>query len=1064
MSKSTRIAGLLFLSGFCALVYQTVWLRELRLIMGASTPATATVLAIFMGGLGIGGLFLGKRADRVKMPLAFYAKLEAGIAVLSAITPFILHAGRSVYLGLGGTLMLGMFIGTVVRMVISVLVFIGPTFLMGGTLPAAARAARSMVDVSNKNLALLYGANTLGAVAGVVLSTFYLLEILGNRRTLWIASLINVFVFVLARSMSRKIEAGNDAEGVTERRSMVKTDEPLPRGVIVSAPGWFILMAATISGLVFFLMEIVWYRMLGPIMGGTTFTFGTILAVALLGIGIGGILYSLKPNRLPSLSSFAWTCALEALFLIIPYAFGDMIAESALALRTFGIFGFWGYVAGWAFIAMVVVFPVSIIAGYQFPLLISLLNPQDERFAWKIGITYGFNTAGSIAGSLLGGFGLLPILTAPGAWKLAAVVLAALSLVTFLIAFRKRPAALLSPAPAAFLVIAALSVVLSFSEGPTAVWRHSGIGAGRSYMLAEKTPLNQYQRWKTEIKEGIIREWDGVESSVALSNIGGISFLVNGKADGHSIVDAGTQIMAGLIASLLHDNPKSSFVIGLGTGSTAGWLAAVPSMERVDVAEIEPVIKKVAEVCEPVNHEAMKNPKISVIVGDGREIIMSSARKYDIIFSEPSNPYRAGISSLFTLDFYRSVASRLNHDGIFVHWVQAYEIDADSIWTIYTTLTEVFPYVESWHTSVGDITLVASMEPFQFNIQKLRGRIAAQPYRDALRYAWHVDSLEGFMARRIAGSELAQKIHSLPVKTVNTDDQNHLEFDFARSVGTVRNFSAEQIYVEGRKFEDFHGVFANSDVDLTEVERRRLKMFPFALRDKSRIKAEEESIKTRFDQALSTEDWSTARQILRSNSDRLPFNTNRALLPIVFIESNDPAADKAIADHRKYSPEDAIALTALYNVKKQQWDQALTASLEFISMLRKNPWPSVMVVDRLFLQFPVIAKNAEGGTGKLMEALLESPFAVYVYDTQRYLAAFTLAKSDVRNNHCTTLKKQRYYFIAGNLEYLKYLYACKDNDEVMEKRIAEQMDQITEGQSKSFVQMMEYLSYKAQKK
>lgn len=1064
MSKSVRIAGLLFLSGFCALVYQTVWLRELRLIMGASTPATATVLAIFMGGLGLGGLFLGKRADRVKMPLAFYAKLEAGIAVLSAITPFILDAGRSVYLGFGGTLVLGMFMGTVVRMVISVFVFIGPTFLMGGTLPAAARAARSMADVSNKNLALLYGANTLGAVAGVVLSTFYLLEILGNRRTLWIACLINVFVFVLARSQSRKIEAGNDAEVVTEQRSMVKTDEPLPHGTLVSAPGWFILMAATVSGLVFFLMEIVWYRMLGPIMGGTTFTFGTILAVALLGIGIGGILYSLKPNRLPSLSSFAWTCALEALFLIIPYALGDRIAEAALALRTFGVFGFWGYVAGWAFIAMVVVFPVSIIAGYQFPLLISLLNPQDERFAWKIGLTYGFNTAGSIAGSLLGGFGLLPLLTAPGAWKLTAVLLAALSLVTILIAFRKRAAALLSPAPAALFVIAALPVVLSLSEGPTAAWRHSGIGAGRSYMLAEKTPFSQYQIWKREIKEGIIREWDGVESSVALSNIGGIAFLVNGKSDGHALNDAGTQIMAGLIAALLHDNPKSSFVVGLGTGSTAGWLAAVPSMERVDVAEIEPVIKKVAEACEPVNHEAPKNPKISVIVGDGREIIMSSARKYDIIASEPSNPYRAGISSLFTLDFYRSVASRLNPYGIFVHWVQAYEIDAGSIWTIYTTLTEVFPYVETWHTSGGDITLLASMEPFQFDIQKLRSRIVSQPYSDALRYAWHVDSLEGFLARRIAGSELAHKIHSLPVKTVNTDDQNHLEFDFARSVGTVRNFSAEQIYVEGRKFEDFHGVFANSDVDLTEVERRRLKMVPFALRDKSRIKEEEGNIKARFDQALPVEDWSAARQILRANGDRLPFNTNRALLPIVFIESNDPAADKTIADHGKYSPEEAIALTALYNVTKKQWDQALAVSLEFIAMLRKNPWPSVLVVDRLFSRFPVIAKNTEGGTGKLMDALLESPFAVYVYDKQRYLAAFILAKSDTGNDYCAILKKQRYYFNAGNLEYLKFLYECKNNDQSMEKRIAKEMDQITEGQSKSFVQMMEYLSYKTQKK
>lgn len=1064
MPKSMRIAGLLFLSGFCALVYQTVWLRELRLIMGASTPATATVLAIFMGGLGLGGLILGKRADKVKRPLAFYARLEAGIAVLSAITPFILDAGRSIYLGLGGTLVLGIFMGTIVRMVISVIVLIGPTLLMGGTLPAAARAARSLADVSNKNLALLYGANTLGAVAGAVLSTFHLLEFHGNRKTLWMACLINVFVFVLARSQSRRIEAGSDGEGITEQGSTEKVREPLSRGLVVSTPGWFILLAATVSGLVFFLMEIVWYRMLGPIMGGTTFTFGTILAVALLGIGIGGLLYSFRPNRVPLLNSFAWTCALEAFFLIIPYALGDRIAETALALRTFGLFGFWECVAGWTFISTIVVFPAAVVAGYQFPLLISLLNPEDERFAWKIGLTYGFNTAGCIAGSLLGGFGLLPLLTAPGVWRLAVMLVAALSLVTILLSLGKREV-LFSASRIALFVIVILAVVFSFSEGPSAVWRHSGIGVGRAYPLTERTAMSEYETWKKERKAGIVQEWDGAESSVALANFSdGLAFFVNGKSDGHTITDAGTQIMAGLIAGLLHDDPKTSFVVGLGTGSTAGWLAAIPSMERVDVAEIEPVISKVAEACGPVNHEAMKNPKMNVISGDGREIIMSSPRKYDIIASEPSNPYRAGISSLFTVDFYNSVAARLNRGGIFVHWVQAYEIDASAIWTIYTTLTEVFPYVETWRTISGDITLLASKEPFHFDIPRLRKRIASQPYSDALRFAWHVDSLEGFLARRIAGAQLAQKIHSLPVKTINTDDQNHLEFDFARSVGKQRNFSAEQIYIEGRKFPDFDALLSDPHVDRTEVERRRLKNVPFSLRDASVIKAEEGKTKVRFDEALAGGDLVAARQILKSNGDQLPFDTNRALLPIIFMESGDPGTEKAIANHRAYSSEEAVALMALYSVKKRQWDQALDISLEFISLLRKNPWPSELVVNRLFALFPVIAKNTGDGTRKLVAALLDSPFAVYAHDKQRYFAAFLLAKSDTGNDYCAILKKQKYYFNVGNIEYLKYLYSCKDNDEVLKKRIAKEIGQVSGGQSSSFGQIMEYVSYRAQKK
>jgi predicted membrane-bound spermidine synthase len=1044
-------------------VYQTVWFRELRLIMGASTPSTATVLGIFMGGLGAGGLFLGRRADKVKQPLLFYAFLEAGIAVLSAVTPLIMEAGRSVYVKLGGTPVLGMGMGTVVRILISAIVLIGPTFLMGGTLPAAARAARSLADISNRSLALLYGANTLGAVVGAVFSTFHLLEVHGNRRTLWIACLINLFVFVLARSQSRKLETGMGGTDLVEESIAARIEEPALRGPVVSAPGWFILMAAAVSGFVFFLMEIVWYRMLGPIMGGTTFTFGAILAVALLGIGAGGLLYSLKANRPASLNSFAWSCALEALFLIIPFALGDRIAETALGLRTFGIFGFWGYVAGWVLVAAIVVFPVSLVAGYQFPLLISLLNPNDERFAWRIGLTYGFNTAGSIAGSLVGGFGLLPLLTAPGVWKVTAILLTILSIIAVFMALRERVAILLSPVSAVFVFVIGLSVTLSLSRGPTAVWRHSGTGAGRGYLLTERTPLMQYESWKRERKESIIREWDGVESSVALASYGGLAFIVNGKSDGHSINDAGTQIMAGLIATLLHENPKRSFVVGLGTGSTAGWLAAVPSMERVDVAEIEGVIRYVAEACEPVNHSALKNPKISLLIGDGREIIMSVPWKYDVIASEPSNPYRAGISSLFTLEFYRSVAARLNRGGIFVHWVQAYEIDAGSVWTIYTTLTEVFPYVETWYTTAGDVTLLASMEPLKYDMEVLRTRIASQPYRDALRYAWHVDSLEGFLARRIAGPQLAQKIHSLPLKTVNTDDQNHLEFDFARSVGAKRNFSSAQIYEEARKFPDFHSLLSGSGIDRGEVERRRLKLVPFEQRDTSIIKAEEVETKAAFDQAVSRQDWALARRILLANGDRLPFDTNRALLPVVLTEVGDSKARAAIDKHRAYNPEEAVALTAFYYMKQQQWDLALASSLEFIEVLRKNPWPSDVIVERFLLRLRLVADKVQAGRRKLVEALLESPFAVYVHDQRRYLAAFELAKSDPGNNYCTVLKKQRYYSNVGNLEYLKYLYRCSDNDNAAKSRIAREIDEVSGGQSKSFVQIMEYLGSEAKK-
>lgn len=1052
MSIRIRIAGLLFFSGFCALVYQTVWLRELRLIMGASTPATATVLAIFMAGLGIGGLILSKRADRSKNPLAFYANLEAGIAIISGITPFILQVGRGIYLGLGGTLVFGAFWGTIIRILISAVVLIIPTFLMGGTLPAAAKAARSSSDSSNRNLALIYGTNTLGAVAGAVLSTFYLLEFFGNRQTLWIACLINLIVFISARAQSRKMVvsgaedglSASDLEGI-EGRISSKIDS--------FAPGWITLFAATLSGFAFFLMELVWYRMLAPILGGSTYTFGTILSVALLGIGCGGILYSLKPDRLPSLKSFAWTCSLEALFLLVPYALGDRIAILSLMFRNLGFYGFWGYAVGWTLICFIVVFPAAVIAGYQFPLLISLLNPKDERFAWKIGLTYGFNTAGSIAGSLLGGFGLLPLLTAPGAWKMTSGIMLGMSALAMILSIRKNKF-LFSASNILFLIVVAMSAGFIFSEGPTAAWRHSGIGAGRSMLITGATNFGEIQTWRDQQNEKVLNSWDGVESSVALVKGQGLAFMVNGKTDGNTIGDAGTQIMAGLLAGIFHDSPKTSFVVGLGTGSTAGWLAAIPSMERVDVAEIEPVIIHVAEASGPVNCSAMKNPKVHVLIGDGREIIMSSPAKYDIIASEPSNPYRAGISSLFTLDFYRSVASKLNPGGIFVHWVQAYEIDAGSIWTIYSTLSEVFPYIETWHTNRFDIALVASMQPFNFNVERLREKITSEPYAEALKDAWDCDTLEDFIAHREAGSGLPQKIHSVKEKFLNTDDHNHLEFDFARTVGRKRNFNEGQIYIEARKLPDFYGPFSGQKVNWAEVERRRLKWIAFGQRDTTLVNVSEQKIKANLDIAVSNGYWNLAKKIIRSNKSRLPFNTSRSMLPITLIQTNDIDAEKAIEKHSVYRPQETAALRAIYAVKKERWDSALESSLEFIHVLREIPWASDIVVSTFFSELPVIARNTNGGAQKLIDALLEAPFAVYAYDFERYKAAISIAEIGGAE-YCKKISSRKFYYTAGKIEYLDFLLRCTEENSSNYELIRKVINRLKENESPAFGQIMD---------
>ena len=193
MSARTRLVALLLIgSGFCALIYQTTWLREFRLVFGVSTAATAAVVGVFMAGMGFGGIFLGRRSERAPQPLRFYAKLELAIAVVAACSPILILAVRYLYIALGGTATLGVVFGTIVRLAFAALIVGGPAFLRGGTLPAAVRAVTSREDRERHAVGVIYGANTLGAVAGASAGTFYLFENFGNRLTLWLAAVAHV--------------------------------------------------------------------------------------------------------------------------------------------------------------------------------------------------------------------------------------------------------------------------------------------------------------------------------------------------------------------------------------------------------------------------------------------------------------------------------------------------------------------------------------------------------------------------------------------------------------------------------------------------------------------------------------------------------------------------------------------------------------------------------------------------------------------------------------------------------------------------------------------------------
>jgi spermidine synthase len=785
-----RISLLVFGSGFCALVYQMAWLRLLRLIFGASTPATAAVVAIFMGGIGAGSLILGPRADRQRSPLGFYSNLEFGIAVSAALSPLLIQLVRWLYIAAGGSQGLGLTLGTVMRIFLATLVLGVPTFLMGGTLPAITRAVERTEDQGRRLLGVLYGANTLGAVLGAVLTTFFTIEILGIRRSIWVACLVNLLVALWARNLARSQTQATQRSSLAHGKSDNGKPNAATSGDAASppVPAALILGAAAIVGFAFFLMELVWYRMLAPLLGGSSYTFGLILAVALLGIGAGGLLYGAgSQHRRPSLLAFATTCSLEALFMIFPFALGDTLAVTALVLRDLGGLGFAGLMVSWSAVVSLVVLPAAIVAGYQFPLLVAILGSGRDRVGSEVGWTYAWNTAGAILGSLAGGFGLIPLLSATGAWRLVTVLLVLLALVTAWIGARGQAwRRLVTP-----VALGSVALLLSTAAGPTAFWRHSPIGAGRLKVeFADRNQLINAIHRKNRV---VFWQAEGRESSIAMQSIDGASFLISGKVDGHTRGDASTQVMSGLIGAALHPDPKSSLVIGLGTGSSAGWLAEVPSMERVDVVELEPDIAEVARYSESVNRRVLDNPKVHLIIGDGREILLTTAREYDIVFSEPSNPYRAGIASLFTRDFYQAVTGRLTDDGIFIQWLQGYEVDGQIVRTALATLGSVFDAVEVWHTNPADLLLIASNRPIEHSPSRLARVLAQDPLHFAMSRIWGVEGIEGFYAGFIANDGLTRAILDEEQHWINTDDRPIIEFGFARSLGRKGQFKIEDL-------------------------------------------------------------------------------------------------------------------------------------------------------------------------------------------------------------------------------------------------------------------------------
>ena len=430
-------------------------------------------------------------------------------------------------------------------------------------------------------------------------------------------------------------------------------------------------------------------------------------------------------------------------------------------------------------------FPVAVVAGFQNPLLIGLAGVGRDGIATDVGALFAVNTAGTITGSLLGGFYLLPALGAIPTWSAAGTLLLAVSAMIALAVIR-RPKGSALPVRERVGVTLALGIGLlaaweTTASGPTALWRHEAIGAGRAHFAPGHNRRLAAVHGANRV---LLAEYDGRETTLGLMTRNGLSLAINGKSDGNAITDQGTTLGLGLFGAFLHPEPRRAFVVGLGTGQTAGVLGKVDTIESVRVVEFE---EKLLEVLDhiPRSHDEIKdNPKVDIVIADAREELLTAEDdSFDLIVSEPSNPYRAGVSAFFTEEFYASAKKKLRAGGIFVQWLQAYEVSEEVVAIVLSTLKSSFPHVAVMTTQPLDYLVLASDQPLVADVEKMQEKLARAPFREVLSRVHGIASVEGFLARIVAPPETVQAVVEHFQSPTSTDDHMRVEYLFAKQVG-----------------------------------------------------------------------------------------------------------------------------------------------------------------------------------------------------------------------------------------------------------------------------------------
>ena len=776
-SSAARAYSLLFfLSGATGLVYELLWVRVLYQTFGSTIQSVTTVVAAYMGGLGLGAWLLGRRADRDPRPAALYGMLEIAIAVFGLISPLVLGLAHRLYLGVAGALQLTGAVSVALRFGLAVLVLLVPTTLMGGTLPVLTRAFMGTDRGELKrSLGLLYGLNTLGAVVGTALAGFFLIELVGIRASLWGTAAVNLALGAGALALARPVAPVSQS---------VRAPDAAISGPAPQRLRYLACALLTLTAFASLLDEIAWTRVLVMVVGGSTYAFTLVLLVFLLGIGLGsGFVARRSAVRAASAADAALAQGITgagAALLLLFFA--------ALPVYVIAVFGHVEFGAGTRLLLLsvavgaVVLIP-AVGMGLSFPLLTDLAAPRDAARAADVGTAYALNTLGSIAGAVLTGFVLVVALGTETTLRIGLMINGAAALA--LAGFAAHGVAEGSPEHRALRrrvlvagVLAGVALGVAIGAPP---WGTRLIDLGPTIYAREPMDAARRQAFLAHRGSRLLAFQEGRNATVSVwEGLTGRTLRVNGKVDASDHGDMNTQIMVGLAAAAARPDPASALVIGFGSGVTTRVLADVPGIQRVRVVEIEPAVLEMGRYFTGVNDTVLARPSVAAVVDDARSALQLKDERYDIIVSEPSNPWVAGVATLYTPEYFQIVRSRLADDGVFCQWLQIYQLPLDVAAGIVRNLRQAFPHVEVWFSTSLDLQILASGRPLRYDRAWLERLFDATTPIGVLSREWlGVDSAGDHFGRRLLG-EAGATLLSNRGTLIHRDDRPQLEFVAAR--------------------------------------------------------------------------------------------------------------------------------------------------------------------------------------------------------------------------------------------------------------------------------------------